>query len=342
MSAANDTSDPTLRATGIGGSDAAAILGLSGYGTPYSVAMEKVAGIKEGRSEEEQERLDWGKALEPLIISAFIRKTGMPVDSGAAWVRHPNYSFIFANVDGLIPSGAESRMRLVDHRIDESDHVVMLDENGGDIGDMGPRADLELHRLWTPIVPAELRDLGPGIFEGKCAGADDGWGTARDPQVPTSYWAQAQHYMAVLDRQWTGFGALINGNRLEVRFVLRDDAWLAKVWLPRLTEFWKNIQSGRLPDPLDPDVDGPVLRDRYPNGAGGRKALDDAETRAVYAWQAAHEEAARSKRLSESLGLRVRAIMGDHSIGTLTTGEQITYKLTAAGSRTLRQPHKAK
>jgi putative phage-type endonuclease len=312
VSAANDTSDPTLRATGIGGSDAAAILGLSGYGTPYSVAMEKVAGIKEARSEEEQERLDWGKALEPLIIAAFERKTGMRVGPGTAWARLPGMPFLFANVDGLIPGA------------DDVEHWGHASER------------------WSPIVPAELRDLGPGIFEGKCAGADDGWGTARDPQVPTSYWAQAQHYMAVLDRRWTGFGALINGNRLEVRFVLRDDAWLAKVWLPRLTEFWENIQAGRLPDPLDPDVDGPVLRDRYPNGAGGRKALDDAETRAVYAWQTALEEAARSKRLSESLGLRVRAIMGDHSIGTLTTGEQITYKLTAADSRTLRQPHKAK
>lgn len=340
MSAANDTSDPTLRATGIGGSDAAAILGLSNYGTPYSVAMEKVAGIKEARSEEEQERLDWGKALEPLIIAAFERKTGMRVQPGAAWVRHAEAPFIFANVDGLIAAGDDYH-RDFDISIGPGGEVFLNPESQN-LGPVSEAAIQPYWRAWTPVVPVELRDLGPGVFEGKCAGADDGWGTARDPQVPTSYWAQAQHYMAVLDCRWTGFGALINGNRLEVRFVLRDDAWLAKVWLPRLTEFWENIQAGRLPDPLDPDVDGPVLRDRYPNGAGGRKALDDAETRAVYAWQAAHEEAARSKRLSESLGLRVRAIMGDHSIGTLTTGEQITYKLTAAGSRTLRQPHKAK
>jgi len=312
VSAANDTSDPTLRATGIGGSDAAAILGLSGYGTPYSVAMEKVAGIKEARSEEEQERLDWGKALEPLIIAAFERKTGMRVQPGAAWVRHPEAPFLFANVDGLIPGA------------DDVEHWGHACER------------------WSPIVPAELRDLGPGIFEGKCAGADDGWGTTNDPRVPTSYWAQAQHYMAVLDRRWTGFGALINGNRLEVRFVLRDDAWISGVWLPRLTTFWTNIQAGRLPDPIDPDTDGPVLRARFPDGAAGARSLTDAETRTVYAWQAAHEEAARAKRQSEALGLTVRAMMADHSIGRLTTGEVITYKLTASGSRTLRQPHKAR
>mgnify|MGYP000096000951 CR=1 FL=1 len=109
VSAANDTSDPVLRATGIGGSDAAAILGLSGYGSPYTVAMEKVAGLKEARTDEEQERLDWGKALEPLIIAAFARKTGMHVQPGAAWVRHPEAPFIFANVDGLI-AGANERV----------------------------------------------------------------------------------------------------------------------------------------------------------------------------------------------------------------------------------------
>ena len=312
MSASNDTSDPTLRATGIGGSDAAAILGISGYGTPYSVAMEKTLGIKEARSDEEQERLDWGKKLEPLIIDAFERKTGMFVNPGVAWARHREHPFIFANVDGLIPD---------------------VDGLGRSFSERG---------FWYSIVPAELRDLGPGIFEGKCAGADDGWGTSRDPRVPTSYWAQAQHYMAVLERQWTGFGALINGNRLEVRFILRDDAWLSAVWEPKLVAFWENVQAGNLPEPWNPDIDGPVLRDRYPDGAAGRRNLTDPETREVYAWQAALEEAAAAKRRSEALGLRVRAIMADHSIGALTTGEQITYKLTAAGSRTLRQPHKAR
>lgn len=297
MSASNDTSDPTLRATGIGGSDAAAILGISSYGTPYSVAMEKALGIKEGRTEEEQERLDWGKKLEPLIAAAFEGKTGMRVDAGVAWARHREHPFIFANVDGLISEDAER---------------------------------------WTPIVPAELRDLGPGIFEGKCAGQDDGWGTMREPQVPASYWAQAQHYMAVLDRPWTGFGALINGNRLEVRFILRDGAWLSAVWEPKLVAFWENVQTGNLPEPWNPDIDGPVLRDRYPDGAAGRRNLTDPETREVYAWQAALEEAATAKRRSEALGLRVRAIMADHSIGALTTGEQITYKLTAAGSHKAR------
>lgn len=318
MSASNDTSDPTLRATGIGGSDAAAILGLSGYGSPYTVAMEKTLGIKEARSDEEQERLEWGKTLEPLIASAFTRKTGMQIEAGNAWARLPGMPFIFANVDGLIA---------------DADQLFVAHAEG--------KVYRHVER-WSPIVPAELRELGPGIFEGKCAGADDGWGTANDPRVPTSYWAQAQHYMAVLDRRWTGFGALINGNRLEVRFVLRDDAWLESVWLPRLTEFWENIQAGRLPDPFNPDTDGPVLRARFPDGAAGARDLTDAETRTVYAWQAAHEEAARAKRQSEALGLTVRAMMADHSVGRLTTGELITYKLTAAGSRTLRQPHKAR
>ena len=327
MSAANDTSDPTLRATGIGGSDAAAILGLSGYGSPYTVAMEKVAGIKESRTDEEQERLDWGKALEPLIIAAFERKTGMRVGPGAAWARHHNAPFLFANVDGLIPGADEEAFEFTGDPATEPARVIACTPAGA---------------AWAPIVPAELRDLGPGIFEGKCAGADDGWGTTNDPRVPTSYWAQAQHYMAVLDRRWTGFGALINGNRLEVRFVLRDDAWIAGVWLPRLTTFWTDIQAGRLPDPFDPDTDGPVLRARFPEGAAGARSLTDAETRTVYAWQAAHEEAARAKRQSDSLGLTVRAMMADHSVGRLTTGEVITYKLTASGSRTLRQPHKAR
>lgn len=284
------------------------MLGLSGYGSAYSVAVEKLAGIRVEPSEEQAEWLDLGKRMEPLLRDLFTERTGMQVYGGESFVAHPRYSFIFANVDGLL-----------------------MNTPGDD-----PAS-------WTPAVPPELVELGPGIFEGKTAGGFDAgpWGNGREPKVPTSYWVQAQHYMAVLDRRWTGFGVLLNGNRFETRFVLRDDAWISGTWEPRLVKFWTDLQAGIIPDPWDPDIDEPVVKARYPDGDAGKIHLTEEQTRIVYAWTRAHEEKARAEHLDKSLGTRVRAMLGNHSIGLLSTGEQITYKLTEAGHRTLRTPHKA-
>lgn len=337
-----DASDPELRRTGIGGSDAAAILGLSEYRTRYGVACEKIFGIREERDAAAEERLQLGRDLEPVVRRAFERKTGMSVGAGEAFVRHRQHPFIYANVDGLI-SG--------------------LDRSG-----------------WLPVVPPEVD--GPGIFEGKCASGEavDPWGTPRDPRVPTHYWVQGQHYLAVTGRRWVGYGCLANASRLEVRFVLRDDDWIENVLLPGLIAFWVDVQAGDPGAPLDPELDAPVLRRVHDDAAQesgdrqreldevikeARKAKDAArlaalqaemaalqnrstialgedETREVYRWAAAREASDRAAAVEERLGLRVREILGPHAVGELTTGEIITYKTTSDGKRILRAPRPRK
>jgi len=337
-----EASDPALRRTGIGGSDAAAIIGLSDYRTRYGVACEKIYGIREERDSAAEERLQLGKDLEPVVRRAFERKTGMKVRDGQAFVRHPAFPFIYANVDGLI------------------------EENE--------------REAWLPIVPSEI--AGPGIFEGKCASGEavDPWGTPRDPRVPTHYWVQGQHYMCVTGRRWVGYGCLANAARVEVRFVLRDDDWIERVLLPGLVAFWRDVERGDPGVPIDPELDQPVLRRIYDSTAqdtGDRQrwledeiklarkakdtarigrleaelrgvlnrstlALSDDETREVYRWAAAAGELDEVAAREAALNLRVREIMGEHAIGELTTGEIITYKTTSDGKRILRSPRPAK
>lgn len=333
-----DASDPELRRTGIGGSDAAAILGLSDYRTRYGVACEKIYGITEDRDDAAAERVQLGKDLEPVVRRAFERKTGMTVGAGEPFVRHPDYPFIYANVDGLI-SG--------------------LDRSA-----------------WLPIVPPEI--AGAGIFEGKTAsgGAVDPWGTPADPRVPTHYWVQGQHYMLVTGRRWVGFGCLANAAQILVRFVLRDDEWIDRILLPGLVAFWRDVEAGDPGVPTDPELDQPVLRRIYDDAAqdaGDRQRaleeeiktarrvkdaarvkqleadlrallnsstvrLTDEETREVYRWVAASAALGEAKSHEERLNLRVREILGEHAIGELTTGEIVTYKTTSDGKRILRAP----
>ena len=54
-----------LRSHGIGGSDVAAIMGLSPWRTPYQVWADKVLGIREDISG--KPAVEWGTILEPVV-----------------------------------------------------------------------------------------------------------------------------------------------------------------------------------------------------------------------------------------------------------------------------------
>ena len=89
-----------LRKTGIGGSDAAAIVGLGKYSTPLSVYLDKTTdGVKETT-----EVMTRGNVLEPFVQSLFERKTGWKVQNNLQTQRNPDHPFMLANLDGLLPS----------------------------------------------------------------------------------------------------------------------------------------------------------------------------------------------------------------------------------------------
>ena len=89
-----------LRKTGIGGSDAAAIVGLGKYATPLSVYLDKTTDI----AKETTDAMERGNALEPFVKSLFERKTGWHVEPPSVTQRNPDHPFMLANLDGLLPS----------------------------------------------------------------------------------------------------------------------------------------------------------------------------------------------------------------------------------------------
>ncbi len=85
------------RRHGIGGSDIAAIVGLSRWSSPYQVWLDKT-----GRSDEipDNPSMRWGRAVEPVLRSWFAEQTGIEVAPTGMWrsVEHP---LALANPDGL-------------------------------------------------------------------------------------------------------------------------------------------------------------------------------------------------------------------------------------------------
>ena len=90
------------RRQGIGGSDVAAICGLSPWKDPLVVWMEKT-GWMEGT--ESTEAMYWGTLLEDVVRKEFMERTGLKVRRIHAMLEHPHIPYLLANVDGIVTDG---------------------------------------------------------------------------------------------------------------------------------------------------------------------------------------------------------------------------------------------
>lgn len=86
------------RKKGIGGSDVAAILGLSKWSTPYQVYADK-----RGEAEDRPGNVDMliGTMLEPWLFDEYKRVEGADIQKIGEILYDKEYPFLFANVDGL-------------------------------------------------------------------------------------------------------------------------------------------------------------------------------------------------------------------------------------------------
>lgn len=100
------------RQTGIGGSDAAAALGLSKRKTALQLYLEKRGELEEEQPAEDDEFIWWGRALEPIVRQKYAETTGRVVMLPHGTLHHPVHHFMLAHVDGLIdgePRGYEGK-----------------------------------------------------------------------------------------------------------------------------------------------------------------------------------------------------------------------------------------
>lgn len=88
-----------VRKTGIGSSDAAAIAGLNPYRSALATYYEKRGEVPD---QEQNEAMEWGVRLEPIIATAFAERTGYRVRRRNAILRHPAYTWAMANLDRVV------------------------------------------------------------------------------------------------------------------------------------------------------------------------------------------------------------------------------------------------
>ena len=89
------------RRSGIGGSDASAVAGVSKYKTPLDVYLSKI-GMKDDSID--NPNIQVGNKLEPILRTLYMERTGQFLDTPDETYRHIDHNFMLANVDGIIGS----------------------------------------------------------------------------------------------------------------------------------------------------------------------------------------------------------------------------------------------
>lgn len=88
-----------IRKQGIGGSDAAAICGLSRWKSPMELWLEKTGQIE---PEKAGEAAYWGQIMEPIIREEFSIRTGLKIKPLNTMLQHKRFPFMLANLDGIV------------------------------------------------------------------------------------------------------------------------------------------------------------------------------------------------------------------------------------------------
>ena len=87
------------RRGGIGGSDAAAIIGLSRWATPYVVWADKTGRLP---PREDTEAMKQGRDLEDYVAARFTEETKKKVRRKNGIIKNPKYPWALANIDRLV------------------------------------------------------------------------------------------------------------------------------------------------------------------------------------------------------------------------------------------------
>jgi putative phage-type endonuclease len=96
------------RKMGLGGSDAAAALGLSPWKSPYALYLEKRGLIED---DIESERMLWGSLLEPVVADQYLATRDDVIDSlDKLGYQHPEHDFLLASPDRVLTTATDTEI----------------------------------------------------------------------------------------------------------------------------------------------------------------------------------------------------------------------------------------
>lgn len=203
------------RKQGIGGSDIAAVCGLSPWRSPLDVYYDKLNialaadGFKETHPVGETAALWWGTELEALIAKAYMQAYGEKVCRYNKLLVHPQHSFFIGDVDRLI----------------YDDGKFPFNPHTGEI---------------TTSTALEIKTSRYASYE---------WGEVESDVVPLNYLLQVQWYMGLTKNlQKVRLVPLFCGSEMRRYTIHRDNGIIAKLHEAGY-EFWTENVMKQVPPP---------------------------------------------------------------------------------------------
>lgn len=203
------------RRTGIGGSDIAAILGLSPYKTQVELWLDKTGRqIEADSSPEQAERMHWGNMLEDIVAREYAARRVVRIQRINTMLRHPVYKAAIANLDrAVVADGSRARW----------------DESAGQV--RGATSVLEVKTAHA--LAAQSPD----------------WGEAGSDEVPVHYWTQVQWYLAVSGLPYGELAVLFGGQQMRI-YRIEAHATTHQDMLERAQDWWhRHVEGDIPPDP---------------------------------------------------------------------------------------------
>lgn len=105
-----------LRRGGIGGSEAAAIVGVDPWSTAFELFHDKKGRVE---PKEQTRQMEWGHRLEDSVRRWFADETGLPVVKRDVMYQHPDHPWMLANMDGEVGDDAILECKNTDARHEE-------------------------------------------------------------------------------------------------------------------------------------------------------------------------------------------------------------------------------
>lgn len=192
------------RRRGIGGSDAATVVGVNPWRGRYELWLDKVGRLAETK---QNEAMRWGHALEPAILDELASRR---IVSPRRWPQ-----------TAIVVSSASER-----------------DEAGGP---SATRLAFPWLRC-TPDALAWGGERGLGVVQVKTVSAESGRGVDDELDAPLAWWVQVQHELAATGAAWGVLAVLVGGQSLKVWTIERDESFLDEL-LAVEREFWELVET---------------------------------------------------------------------------------------------------
>ncbi|WP_024834120.1 YqaJ viral recombinase family protein [Ruminiclostridium josui] len=298
-----------IRKTGVGGSEIAALFGKSNYASPLSVYMDKMSNQI---NEIENEFIEWGKTLEPIIREKFPKKfwstTGYQIDveEFSYMMQSKENPYMLANIDGLLAPINDYKFNVQVAEGEWEECFIPAGQLGG----------LEIK-------------TGSG-FTAK------NW---RENTLPDNYFLQTQHYMAVTGLPYFFVVALIDKHLLW-RYIPRNEEIIAII-KNRVHEFWtENILKKNPPAPIGSEVDTGILKSMYPQELKDKALNLDHMADKRIRYKELSEEIKGLQKEQEAIKQEFMSAMGDAELA-FVGDKKISWKMQAGSTYTVtRKPQR--